>query len=106
MAVARCVTCGATVDAGRADLVPGGVQCATCTALAPPPDVHAGMPRAKWLALAGVVLLVIAALTWVLRIGDVPVGHSYDDDAMPLSIILGVGAAGCFGIAWARWRKR
>lgn len=100
-----CQTCSAHVDVMTADVVGEGYQCARCTALAPPPDVHAGMPRASRLALLGVVLLVIAAVTWVLRIGDVPATSHYNDD-MPLSVILGIGAAGCFGIAWARWRKR
>ena len=102
---ARCTVCGDRVDVMSADVAGDGYQCARCTTMAPPPDVHAGMPRASYLALTGVVLLVIAAVTWVLRIGDVPARGSYNED-MPLSVILGIGAAGCFGLAWARWRKR
>ena len=100
-----CQTCGARIDVMTADVIGEGYQCARCTALAPAPDPYAGMPRATNLVVSGAVLFVIAAVTWVLRIGDVPLNASYNDD-MPLSVILGMAAAGCFGVAWARWRKR
>ncbi len=101
----RCAACGARVDVMSADVVGDGYQCATCTALAPPPDPYVGMPRASRLALAGAILLVVAAVLWVLRIGDTPLRPSYYDD-MPLPVIVGMAAVGSFGLAWARWRKR
>ena len=102
----RCVACSARVDVMTADVVGDGYQCSTCTALAEPPDVHAGLPRASHLAIGGAALLVVAAVMWVLRIGDVPTSSAgYHHDA-PLPVIVGILAVGCFGIAWARWRKR
>ena len=100
-----CQTCGARVDVMTADVVGEGYQCVRCTTLAAPPNAYVGMPRAGHLALAGAVLLVIAVVTWVLRLGDVPASGGYHED-MPLPVVAGIGAAGCFGIAWARWRNR
>lgn len=98
----RCATCGARVDVMTADVVADGYQCATCTTLAPPPDVYAGMPRASLLALQGVLLSMAAVVMWMLRVDDRS-SRGYGD--LPLPIWAGVFAAGCFMMAWVRWRK-
>ena len=97
----RCVQCGARVDVMSADVVGEGYQCATCTALAPPPDAYAYLAPAGQLAIGGVVLAIAAVVMWIARIGDGPIhGH-----ALPLPIAVGSMSAGCFLMAYVRWRK-